>query len=85
MLAREGPRQSMRMVVCSRLGRPARTPPHARVTRDDQYIGLEKFRAKRKDKKINVFDKLDWMPQSVWLFIFIRCEGLTLHEIFLKI
>ena len=46
-LARGGPRQGMRTAVCPRLDRPARAPPHAIETRDEQHIGLEKIRAKR--------------------------------------
>ena len=59
-LAREGPRQGMRTAVCPRLDRPARAPPHAKETRDEQHIGLENIRAKRV-KKIKVFDIFDWM------------------------
>ena len=47
-LAREGPRQGMRTAVCPRLSRPARAPPHAIETRDEQHIGLKKIRAKKK-------------------------------------
>ena len=50
----------MRTAVCPRLGRPARAPPHAIETRDEQHIGLEKIRAKRV-KKIKVFDRFDWI------------------------
>ena len=50
----------MRTAVCPRLGRPARAPPHAIETRDEQHIGLENIRAKRV-KKIKVFDRFDWI------------------------
>jgi hypothetical protein len=48
MLARVGRHQSMRTVVCPRLGKPARAPPHAMEMRDEQHIRLEKIRAKKR-------------------------------------
>ena len=61
MLASGGTRRGIRTVVCPRFSRLARAPPHAMETRDEQHIGLEKIRAKRV-KKINMFDRCDWMP-----------------------
>ena len=37
--------------------------PWGRETRDKQHIGWEKIRAKKKVKKIKVFDRFDWMPK----------------------
>ena len=36
-----GTRQGKHTLGCPRLGRPARAPPHAMETRDEQHIGLE--------------------------------------------
>ena len=52
----------MRTVLCPRLSMLARVPPHAMETREEQNIWLEKIRVKKKDKKINVFNRFDWIP-----------------------
>ena len=48
-------------------------------TRDEQHIGLEKIRAKRKVKKIKVFDRFNWMSSIGHdpLYLFIERHGLN--------
>ena len=71
-LAREGPRQGKHTLGCSRLGRPARAPPHAMEMRDEQHIGLEE---KGKKDKMCLIDAIGYPQSAVTLHIY-RVGGL---------